>query len=207
MADKKSELLHDILKRDFKKNRNVKNVEEKESDMKQKILEMSEISLILDSYDDIFSDFDPRPFSQRALSDDLLLEAKRAARDKIEGMELKFLIPHNKRSLETENMVKKRLHEHFRKHHDIIQDEIKKTVNSGIFLVVLGMILMSSAAFISHFLGYSFLWGLLVIVFEPAGWFTVWTGFDRIFNYAKSKSQDLGFYRKMTKAEISFNSY
>ena len=43
---------------------------------KQKILEMSEISLILDTYDDMFSSFDPRPYSQRALSEDFLSEAK-----------------------------------------------------------------------------------------------------------------------------------
>ena len=34
---------------------------------KQKLLEISEISLLLDSYDDIFSDFDQRPYAQRAL--------------------------------------------------------------------------------------------------------------------------------------------
>ena len=31
------------------------------------------ISLVLDSYDDLFSDFDPRDYSQKALSDDFLV--------------------------------------------------------------------------------------------------------------------------------------
>ena len=44
------------------------------------------ISLILDSYNDMFSDFDPRSFSERALSDDFLSECKRAARDKDIGI-------------------------------------------------------------------------------------------------------------------------
>ncbi|MBI2151367.1 hypothetical protein HYU21_01420, partial [Candidatus Woesearchaeota archaeon] len=30
------------------------------------------ISLVLDSYDDIFSDFDPRDYSEKALSEDFL---------------------------------------------------------------------------------------------------------------------------------------
>ena len=40
------------------------------------------ISLILESYTDIFSDFDPRPYDQRTLSDDFLLECKKAVRRK-----------------------------------------------------------------------------------------------------------------------------
>ena len=35
---------------------------------KQDLLSKGEISILLDTYDDIFSDFDPRPYSQRALS-------------------------------------------------------------------------------------------------------------------------------------------
>ena len=72
------------------------------------------ISLILDSYDDIFSDFDPRPFAHRALSDDFLLEAKRAARDKQGSLELRFLIPKNERKLDAETIIKGRLREHFK---------------------------------------------------------------------------------------------
>ena len=52
------------------------------------------ISLILDDYNDLFSDFDPRHYSERALSDDFLAESKRASRDKPAGsLEVKFLVP------------------------------------------------------------------------------------------------------------------
>lgn len=62
-----------------------------------KIFRQGNISLILDSYDDIFSDFDPRPFSEKALSDDFLVECKRAARDKDRSVvELKLLVPTKK---------------------------------------------------------------------------------------------------------------
>ena len=33
------------------------------------------VSLWLDTYEDIFSDFDPRPYGQRALSEDFVAEA------------------------------------------------------------------------------------------------------------------------------------
>jgi hypothetical protein len=45
----------------------------------------NEIKLMLDTYDDIFSDFDPRPFSQRTLSEDFLEEARKASREKEMG--------------------------------------------------------------------------------------------------------------------------
>src|SRR5690349_704077 len=45
------------------------------------LLIKSELSIWLDTYDDIFSDFDPRPLNERALSDDFLSEARKMARD------------------------------------------------------------------------------------------------------------------------------
>ena len=76
----------------------VKEDEEAVEEDKSKLAGMSEISLNLDSYDDIFSDFDPRPYSERAMSQDFLAEAHRASIDKGFGqIELNFLIPKNKR--------------------------------------------------------------------------------------------------------------
>ena len=67
------------------------------------------ISLVLDSYNDIFSDFDPRDYSEKALSEDFLSECKRAARDKENHIELRLLIPIKKRNSTHENKIRKRL--------------------------------------------------------------------------------------------------
>jgi hypothetical protein len=205
--DEKAEILHEILK----KQKREKNEEEKKTECEEEktkqLLEKSEISLILDSYDDIFSDFDPRPFSQRALSDDFLVEAKRAARDKIFGMELKFLVPYNKRNPETEATIKKRLREHFKKHHEELGEENKKTIRVGIASAVLGIILMIGAALVYQFFKELFFWTIVFTILEPAGWFITWRGFDLIFYISKVESKDLEFYKKMSKAEISFMPY
>ena len=90
-----------------------------------------EISLWLDTYEDIFSDFDPRPLGQRALSDDFLSEAKRAIRERKEGsFELHLLIPTTQRSSATEAVVRKRLREHFTKHATRLAGE-RKSPASG----------------------------------------------------------------------------
>ena len=79
---------------------------------KQELLQKSEVSLWIDHYDDIFSDFDPRPYSQRGLSDDFLIEAKKFIKEKASGsFELIFLVPELMRKPESEGIIKKRLND------------------------------------------------------------------------------------------------
>ena len=72
---------------------------EEEKPKQNQILEESKISLILDDYNDLFSDFDPRVYAQRALSQDFLEEAERAAKEKVSGaISLNFLVPEKLRN-------------------------------------------------------------------------------------------------------------
>ncbi len=48
----------------------------------KELLNKARLSIWLDIYDDIFSDFDSRPFHERALSDDFIHEAKKMAKEK-----------------------------------------------------------------------------------------------------------------------------
>lgn len=174
---------------------------------KQELLAKSEISLILDTYDDIFSDFDPRPYEKRALSDDFLQEAKRASREIKPGvLELRFLMPAAERKPHLEAEIIKRLHAHFKKHAHRLKEETKKITQKGVLIVALGLIMLMISAFIlSKQSGFFF--KLIFVVLEPAGWFAAWYGLEAIFYGTKEKSADLRFYQNMSRAEISFNSY
>jgi hypothetical protein len=176
---------------------------------KQQLLQMSEISLWLDTYDDIFSDFDPRPYSQRGLSQDFLGEAQRASRDKASGeIELKLLIPASKRSVGQEIMIRKRLREHFRKHLNLVRREFKKTIRRGFLFTVFGILLMFIATYVLfEYSGASLFTSFLIVFLEPAGWFLFWTGLDLIMFESKKIKPDLEFYEKMSKCEIRFLSY
>ena len=91
-----------------------------------------EVSFWLDGYDDIFSDFDPRPYSQRSLSDDFLAEARKASRDKDQDkLELRLLVANDKRDPKIEAMIRKRLRDHFSKHANQLRADIRKTRNSS----------------------------------------------------------------------------
>lgn len=176
---------------------------------KQNLLKMSEISLWLDSYDDIFSDFDSRPFSQRAVSDDFLSEARKASRDKVSGQfELKFIFDANKRNLHNEITIKKRLKEHFKKHFHILQKERGEVMKGGAIYTAVGIILMFIATFILFtYQNMSFIISFLVVILEPAGWFLFWEGLNEVIFKSKKVKPELEFYDKMSKCEISFLSY
>ncbi len=171
------------------------------------LLSAGEISLLLDSYDDIFSSFDPRPYNFRALSDDFLQEAKRATLDKDGSLELHFLIPETKRDIALENKIRQRLHDHFKRHREILAKEIADTKRKGWRMAFAGILMIVVASYLSFLESATFSIHFLIIVLEPAGWFTSWTGMDEIYYTSREKKPDLDFYTKMMHSSISFNSY
>jgi hypothetical protein len=112
------------------------------NNQEQEMIKAGNISLVLDSYDDIFSDFDPRPYSEKPLSDDFLIECKRAARDKEAGLELRLLVPKQKRNIYEEAKIKKRLKNHFQKHFHEKAKEIKALKREGFIWFFIGAIVM-----------------------------------------------------------------
>jgi len=169
----------------------------------------SEVPLKLDEYNDIFSDFDARPFHQRALSQDFLSETKRASVDKAHDyIELKLLVPSNKRNLEHEEIIKKRLKAHFKRHFSILNEEKKKIIERGAVYVLIGLIMMVAATIITIMFDEDrFLIAFLIILLDPAGWFFLWEGMGLIIFESKKKNQDHDFYEKMSKSKIYFLRY
>lgn len=184
-------------------------MEEKE-DLKEEDIEklkQANISLIIDTYDDIFSDFDPRDFNQRALSDDFLLECKRAARDKLTGIELRIMVPKAIRNFKDESKIKKRLIDHFKHHYSLEEKEIKKIVWEGISWFALGTVCILGVSWLHTFESMNFGLNLLATMLEPAGWFSFWEGLGKVFIVTKEKSENFEFYKKMADVEINFLEY
>lgn len=169
------------------------------------------ISIRLDDYDDVFSDFDIRPYIRRSLSVDFIDEVKRAARDKQEsGVALMLHVPKRKRKESREVIIRERLTAHFRRHYHLLQMERGRIYQIGTVMVILGMLCMVAATtIIFNDPAKSLFLSFLVVFLEPAAWFLLWEGMDQILFVARKKSPDLGFYRKMSHAEshIYFRSY
>jgi len=194
-----------MVPRDDGKGRVAEPVSEEE---KRRLLHMSEIGIWLDGYDDIFSDFDPRPYSERSLSDDFLSECKKAAREKTSGViDLKFLIPPAVRDLKVEETIRRRLHEHFRKHHSLLEREVKAIRGRGVVMILAGFAMMMAATRLRNADPEGFVHELFFTMLEPSGWFTTWFGFDQVLYAAGQKRPDLEFYAKMARCEIHFTPY
>lgn len=173
--------------------------------------ETTEISLRLEQYDDIFSDFDIRPYSKRALSVDFIDEIKRAVVDKEDsGIELILHSPESERNEGHEIVIKERLAAHFKRHFNLLLKEKNKIMKMGISMVVMGIIFMIAATLIvfkdpTESLFFSF----LLVFLEPAAWFLLWEGMDQVIFNSKEIDPDLNFYRKMSNAHghVYFKSY
>ncbi|MBN1156856.1 hypothetical protein JXA85_04515 [Candidatus Woesearchaeota archaeon] len=176
---------------------------------KEKILQLSGISLRLDTYDDIFSDFDPRPYSQRALSDDFLFEAKKVSRGKPSGtIELNFLIPSWMQNKSQEVTIKKRLRDYFSKQFERVKSERRSLLKEGSLFVVFGILLMLVATMLMFVDGQEkLLTSFLVVLLQPAGWFLSWEGLNTIVFRSRKIKPDLAFYEKMSKCTIAFTTY
>jgi hypothetical protein len=165
-----------------------------------------DIPLILDSYDDIFSDFDPRPYSEKALSGDFLLECKKASADKRGKIKLRLFVPKQKRSSIDEIKIKKRLKEHFCKHLAEKKRQIIKIKLNGFNWFISGCLMLLLATVLLKHFG-SFWFNLIITITIPSGWFFLWEGLGKIFITAKEKIDDYDFNKKMSNALIYFINY
>lgn len=170
------------------------------------------ISLALHSYDAIFSDFDPRPFSERSVSDDFIYECKRAVRHKEGKFELRLLIPARLRNVKDEMFIRNRLKEYFKKHLHEKEKEIKSIKREGIRWFFIGSLILTFSTLLYEYkyLANSwlkFLVDFLFIISQPAGWFTFWEGLGKIFIVSREQLPDHDFYKKMENTDILFFDY
>lgn len=174
----------------------------------EKDFNSSEIPLWLDDYNDLFSDFDPRHYSYRALSQDFLEELKRASRDKpAKSVKLKLLVPRNLRDIKEENVIQRRLKEHFMKHFLRLKKENKKMMTEGTLFLLSGIAFMVLTTYVLVLREKNFFLTLLSVFLEPGGWFLFWEGLYLMIFESRKKHPDLKFYKKMSKVKVNFMSY
>jgi len=164
------------------------------------------ISLWLDTYDDLFSDFDPRHLSERGLSHDFLAELKRATTESRPGkVHLVLILPNSRRKRRNESIIKERLIAHFTRHDELLRTQRRTTILRGLLKGAMGLFAMLALVVFTenrqgiHYRAFSLLG-------EAAGWFFFWSGMDQIFNSSPEKKAEFAFYAKMADATIEFQS-
>ena len=177
-------------------------------DSKQSLVKLAEVSILLNTYNDIFSAFDPSEYSERTLSDDFIIQVKNFSKSKDGNkMSLKLLLPALARNEQEEKIIIKRLHSHFKDAYQQVASVVKKTKRKGILLTAIGIVLMITASYLSFMQPEKYHVHFLIVLFEPAGWFLLWAGLDHLVYQSKSSKKDFDFYSKMAKSEINFFTY
>ena len=173
--------------------------------LNEHVPKQAEINILLNSYNDIFSDFDPSPYTERILSDDFIMTVKNVSKNKTGiNVILRLNLPENIRDEQEEKKIATRLHNYFGNVYQQLRSEIRKKNNKGLLITFIGVIIMTMASYISFIKPEKYSVHLLLVLFEPAGWFLVWVGLDYLVYASKETKKELVFYTKMKTAEIIF---
>ncbi|MFH1995794.1 MAG: hypothetical protein ABIJ27_02210 [Candidatus Omnitrophota bacterium] len=173
----------------------------------QRIKDIKEISLAIDSWDDVFSDFDPRPLSERALSEDFIAELRKRYRESRRGT---FLItmfaPIAMKDEKTVKSVIQRLKSHFKHRALQSRSQIAGIRARGVIFVAAGILSLGFLTLITYYKSFSVLAiELSGIVLMPLGWFGVWEGFSKIVDTSSTVIQEEKLFNKLSKAAYRVN--
>ena len=172
----------------------------------QRIKDIKEISIAIDTWDDIFSDFDPRPLSIRALSEDFIAELKKRYRETRKGAFLVTIYaPVSLKNAESEKAVTQRLKKHFKHRAMQRQKELNRIRRRGFIFVIMGVCFLGFLTIITYFQLYRELTiEILGIIFMPLGWFGIWEGFSKIIDTSPMFIQEEILFNKLSKANYQF---
>jgi len=168
---------------------------------------LKEISIILDVWDDIFSDFDPRPLDERALSQDFINELKKRYRETSKGdLLISFFAPKSLKDDRSEKMVTLRLRKHFKDRAMQKKRDMWNMRSRGAVFVLAGISSLCAITLLAFFNVVPELAGkLLESLFVPLGWFGVWEGFSQIVNASPLFANEEKLYRQLSTAEYHFH--
>lgn len=176
------------------------------SHVEQRIKDLGEIAIVIDTWDDVFSDFDPRPLSERTVSGDFIDELKKRYKETRRGdFIITIYAPVGLKNDKSERMVTQRLKKHFLHRYLQKKKSIAKLRQRGAVFVLVGI---ASLTFLTFAAYYKFLSELAsqmaAIVLMPLGWFGFWEGLSKLIDTSPGSIQDEVLFRKLSKATYRF---
>lgn len=168
---------------------------------------MAGLNLWLDSYDDIYSDFDSRHYQKRRISEDFLYELKREMKYQQDSNgDLSLLLPMEKRAEQAEAIIVSSLHEFFTGQYRFHLDKCRQKLKKGVLLLIGGIMLMLFNSWITYYGLSSFLSIALKIVLEPGGWFLIWAAFDFLLYDYSGLKKERDFFQQLSEMHIHFKA-
>lgn len=168
---------------------------------------MAELSLWLDYYDDIYSDFDSRHYVKRRISEDFLYELRNALKYKTgHTNDLVLLLPAEKRDEKNEPIIVNSLKDSFSNRFGVEKIALDNRLRKNIILLTIGIMVMIINSYISYVGSNSFTYIMLKILLEPAGWFLIWAGLDFLLYDFKTMKKECDFFRELSEMNVHFSS-
>lgn len=165
------------------------------------------VNIWLDSLDELFSDFDPRSYLNRTVSDDFITQVRRVVADQEgEKMILQLQLPAGIRNKQDEDIIAKRLQNYFTEKYDHLLKGRQNGIRNAIILMLSGIVLMIISSYIVFLNSEEYYPHLLLVLFEPGGWFCIWTGLDRLLDHTLKQRRELSFYSKMSATQFQFRT-
>ena len=175
-------------------------------DHAQHIKDIKEISVAIDRWEDIFSDFDPSPLDKRTLSEDFIYELKKRYRETKRGsFMITIYAPQTLKDDEKEKVVIKRLKQYFRFMSLQAKKQLARIRTRGFIFVAFGTFSLGLLILLTYYEVFSTLAVELIgIALMPLGWFGIWEGFSKIVDASPMLRQDEDLFIKLSKASYSF---
>ncbi len=163
------------------------------------------LHIALDTYDDIFSDFDPSAYDRRILSDDFLKEMqKRYVETRKGDLEIRFSIPNVMRSVKTENLIRKRLKEYYQNQMRLLDVEIGKSKRTGMIYFTIGFVVLLLTIYSADVFSTPHIREVVALLLTPIGWFGMWEGVGMFVKGPLKSEEQRKFYARFSKASYVF---
>ena len=161
------------------------------------------VQIAIDNYDDLFSDFDIRDYSERYISSDFLNELRlRANKVKNENdINIIFIVGDKERNVEYEKIIAGRLKTFFNNRYESNKNKRRKILLGMFLFELIGIIFMLLAIYIEKYASV-YLKDFLLI----PSWFFIWNGFEKYINNKKIVDRNIKYYSKLIKSTITFKS-
>ena len=185
-----------------------READKRDEPKEQAVIAIRDISIALDTYDDIYSDFDPRPHAEREISADLLKELERRTHTNVKGnFEVRFFLPKALRDERTEGRIIRRLRAYFLNEVNELQQQAKRRRITGVNFTVSGLAALFGYAYIANLpevIGQ--LASFIEVLLVPFGWFSMWVGLEKLVQEKELFAHEIDFYQKLAKASYLFIS-
>jgi len=162
-----------------------------------------QVIIALNSYDDLFSDFDIRGYDERPFSRDFLdeLNLRMIKLDSNEKIEVTLLVPEGLRNESNESVILKRMSGFFSDRYAHYRRKNKNTIIKSAVFVIIGLLLMFIANFFTEKIPAAFGDFLLI-----PSWYFVWSGLEQFVESREGIKDKIRYYSKLTDVVKMFKN-